>query len=151
MSSEQYQHKDDQLWTLLTSSELDLAAIADFVSLPSCGAQVIFSGQTRDHSDVLTGVTHLEYTAYEEFVLPIFERTARPVLAAGDIKRVAIHHRLGRVGLRESSVVVAVCAPHRSEAIPACHQIIDAVKAEAPIWKKEYSATESTWGEGCNH
>lgn len=139
------------MWLEITTEDIDVAAVRQFVSLPACGAQVVFAGQTRDHSSLLTDVTHLEYSAYESFILPIFRKMAEPLLESGDIQRVAIIHKLGRVELGETSVLIAVCSPHRAEAFAANQFLIDTLKKEAPIWKKEFSKSASSWGEICSH
>jgi molybdopterin synthase catalytic subunit len=136
-------------WVGLTTSVLPVAAAAEWVVLPSCGAVVVFSGTSRDHSgDVASGtarqgVTVLEYEAYEEEVEPRLAaivaelRTRWPAVG-----RVALVHRTGPVPVGESSVVVAVSAPHRDDAFLAARFGIDTLKATVPIWKKE------TWTDG---
>ncbi len=134
-------------WLALTSDVLDVGAAHDWAVRPQCGAVVVFSGTVRDHAEDRLGVTKLDYEAYEEQVV---ER-----LAAIDAEirrrwpetgRVALWHRIGEMGLGEVSVVVAVSTPHRPEAFSAARFGIDAIKASAPIWKKETWAGGESWG-----
>jgi len=136
-------------WVGLTTAELPVSAAGDWVVLPSCGAVVVFSGTSRDHSgDAATGtaragVTVLEYEAYDEEVEP----RLRSIVAAlreqwPSVGRVALLHRVGPVPVGSSSVVVAVSSPHRDDAFLAARFGIDTLKATVPIWKKE------TWTDG---
>ncbi len=143
--------RNERVWLEITYEDIDVSEVREFVTQPDCGAQVIFSGQTRDHSSVLENVTHLEYSAYEAYVLPVFRKIVETVMDKGQVRRIAVVHKLGRVDLKDTSVVVAVCSPHRSESFEAAQYVIDALKAEAPIWKKEFSQTDSSWGELCTH
>lgn len=143
-------------WLALTDAELPVAAAYDWCVRPDCGAVVLFSGTVRDHAlddggVMRDDVQHLEYEAYDEQVLPVFERITDEVRSRWpSTGRVVIWHRTGRLGLGESSVVVAASAPHRPVAFEAARYAIDAVKASAPIWKRETWATStgvtSAWG-----
>ena len=140
-------------WLGLTDQVLPVAAAYEWCVLPTCGAVVLFSGTVRDHStdgdQRRDGVLALTYEAYDEQVLPAFtaieHELRRRWPTAG---RVAVLHRTGAVALGESSVVVAVSAPHRDEAFAAGRYAIDALKASAPIWKHETWADGSAWGTG---
>ena len=137
----------------LTDQALDVESVYRWCVDPGCGAVVLFPGTVRDHSvDGETrrdGVRSLTYEAYESRALDVLaaiEAEARlrwPALA-----KVAIAHRTGEVPLSESSVVVAVSAPHRPEAFAAGSWLIDAVKASAPIWKHERWDGGEAWGTG---
>jgi molybdopterin synthase catalytic subunit len=143
-------------WLALTDAKLPVAAAYDWCVRPDCGAVVLFSGTVRDHALDDDGVMrddvqHLEYEAYDEQVLPAFERIVDEIRARWpSTRRVVIWHRTGRLDLSESSVVVAASAPHRPIAFEAARYAIDAVKASAPIWKRETWAApagiESAWG-----
>lgn len=136
-------------WLHLGSQPLAVGAIYDWAVQPDCGAVVLFSGTVRDHAEGREGVTALTYEAYEERVLEslgeIVAELRRRWPTAG---RVALMHRVGRLELGESSVVTAVSAPHRPEAFDAARFAIDALKAGAPIWKKEHWSGGSDWGVG---
>ena len=117
---------------------LSADAVVARVRDPRAGAVVVFEGVTRD-------VGWLDYEAYTEMAL---EQMAAIVTAAVDrhgLCAAAAEHRVGRVPLSEPSVIVAVSAPHRGEAFAGAREIIDRVKAEAPIWKKEEG---ERWVEG---
>jgi molybdopterin synthase catalytic subunit len=135
-------------WVGLTTGALPVAEAYDWAVLPSCGAVVLFSGTVRDHAldddGVLrSDVVHLDYEAYEEQCVAVFEQIVGELRARWpDTGRVALVHRLGRIELGESSVVAVVSAPHRPEAFEAARYAIDALKASAPIWKHE------TWRDG---
>jgi MoaE-MoaD fusion protein len=125
------------LYTRLTTQPLDLGALADRVRDPRAGAVVTFTGVTR-------AVPELEYEAYLEMAE---RKLAEIVERAVDRHRLcaaAAEHRIGTVPLSEPSVAVAVSAPHREAAFAGAREIIDEIKARAPIWKKE----EGEWVAG---
>jgi molybdopterin synthase catalytic subunit len=136
-------------WLRLTGDELPVGAVYEWAVRPDCGAVVLFSGTVRDHADGREGVEHLTYEAYEEAVdarLTAIASEARDRWPA--IGRIAMLHRIGRLEVEESSVVVAVSAPHRAEAFEAARYAIDALKASVPIWKHETWREGSAWGTG---
>jgi molybdopterin synthase catalytic subunit len=139
-------------WVALTDEPLDVQRAADWVAVPDCGAVVVFSGLVRDHAEGTTGVTHIDYEAWEEQVLPrLGDLAAEARRRWPDIGRIVLWHREGRVQLSESSVVVAVSTPHRGAAFEACEWAIDTLKATVPIWKKEFWAGGSEWARGSQH
>ena len=94
-------------------------------------------------------VTHLEYEAYEGMAEKEMARLAAGLAARYDLCRVAIAHRTGRVGIGETSVAIAVSAPHRADALAACRDAIDTLKETVPLWKKEvYEGGEEWIGRG---
>lgn len=135
-------------WFAVTAEELPVAAAYEWAVLPSCGAVVLFSGTVRDHADGRDGVTHLDYEAYEEQIVPRFNAIANEMRHRWPtVGRVALLHRVGRLLLGESSVIVAVSAPHRGEAFDAARYGIDTLKAAAPIWKRESWEGGEAWGQ----
>jgi molybdopterin synthase catalytic subunit len=133
--------RDD--WVGVTADRLSAGAVAAFVERADCGATVVFTGMVRDHSEDRPGVQALEYEAYEEEVTPRLAAIAAEARTRWpDIRRLALLHRTGRLGVGEPSVVVAASAPHRAEAFDAARFCIDTLKATAPIWKRE------TWDGG---
>jgi molybdopterin synthase catalytic subunit len=131
----------------LTDSPLDVGSLYESVLSPQCGAVVLFSGTVRDHADGRTGVVSLTYEAYRAVAsTKMHEIVAEARRRYPTIGRIAIAHRVGELGLTESSVVVAVSAPHRPQAFDAARYCIDAVKGSVPIWKKERWATGDDWG-----
>ncbi len=138
---------DDDTWAGLDSSPLPVDRASSWVVLPACGAVVTFSGTARDHSEGRAGVTVLEYEAYEEQVLHRLEAIAAQARARWpDLGRIALLHRVGPVGIGESSVVVAVSAPHRESAFAAARYCIDTLKSTVPIWKREVWEGGESWG-----
>jgi molybdopterin synthase catalytic subunit/molybdopterin converting factor small subunit len=123
------------------------AAIAE-VARDEAGAVATFVGTTRNHSrgrDVL----HLEYEAYEGMAEQVMAELGASLEERYELCAVAIHHRVGRVGIGEQSVVVAVSAPHRQNALAACAEAIDTLKRTVPLWKKErYEGGEEWIGQG---
>jgi molybdopterin synthase catalytic subunit len=108
---------------------------------------VVFSGVVRDHAEHRTGVTLIEYEAYESQVVPRLEAIVSALRRQWpDAGRVAILHRVGALALGESSVVVGVSTPHRGSAFEACKFGIDSLKATVPIWKREFWDGGSDWG-----
>jgi len=92
-------------------------------------------------------VTHLEYEAYDEMVVPKLDEIVAETRARWpDVGRIALVHRVGRLELGESSVVAAVSSPHRPEAFAAARFAIDALKVSVPVWKREVWDGGSDWG-----
>jgi molybdopterin synthase catalytic subunit len=116
----------------VTAEPLLLDRLLDLVRDPAAGAVVVFQGVTRD-------VPRLEYEAYAEMAEAEIERIVLGAIERHGLCRAAVEHRVGTVALSEPSVAVVVSAPHRAEAFAGAREIIDEVKARAPIWKKEIS------------
>jgi molybdopterin synthase catalytic subunit len=94
-------------------------------------------------------VTHLEYEAYDGMAENVMEEIAGELRARYDLTGIAIHHRTGRVEIGDASVVIAVSAPHRQDALAACKDAIDTLKERVPVWKKEvYEGGEEWIGRG---
>lgn len=134
-------------WLGLTDAELPIGEMYQWCVRPDCGAVVLFSGTVRDHAEGRTDVIELEYEAYDEMVVPKLREIVDETRARwADLGRVALVHRVGRLGLGESSVVAAVSAPHRPEAFAAARFAIDALKVSVPVWKREIWEGGSDWG-----
>lgn len=114
----------------IRDTPLDPAAITARVTDPRAGAVITFSGVTRE-------VPSLDYEAYTEMAEAKILEIARHAQERHGLTAVAIEHRVGTVALSEPSVVVAVSAGHRPEAFHGAREIIDELKAHAPIWKRE--------------
>jgi molybdopterin converting factor subunit 1 len=121
----------------LTADPISLDSLVERVRDPRAGAVVTFLGVTRE-------VAQLEYEAYEEMAGPRIAAIVEECAERHGVCRAAAEHRVGTVPLSEPSVAVAVSAPHRAEAFAAAREIIDRIKAEAPIWKRE----EGEWVRG---
>ena len=128
-------------WARVSAEPLSLDSIAERVRDPRAGAVVTFSGVTRQ-------VERLEYEAYAEMAEERMAAIAQEALERHGLCAVAVEHRVGDVPLSEPSVIVAVSAPHRGEAFAGARELIDRVKAEAPIWKKEIEGRDGRWVEG---
>ncbi len=129
---------------VLTHAPLSLdAAVASIAGLEH-GGIATFSGQVRRRSRGRT-VAYLEYEAYEPMALRELGRIAARVKDEITGAELAIHHRLGRLGLGEVAVVVAAAAPHRAEAFAACRLAIEALKRDVPIWKREVADDGAVW------
>jgi molybdopterin synthase catalytic subunit len=140
---------DGDEWVDLADAELPIAAAYQWALRPECGAVVMFSGTTRDHAEGRDGVAHLTYEAYDEQVVPKFREIAAEMRRRWpDIGRIVLLHRVGRVEIGESSVLVVVSSPHRPDAFEAGRYAIDAIKEAAPIWKHEVWADGADWGTG---
>ncbi|TML84643.1 MAG: molybdopterin converting factor [Actinobacteria bacterium] len=132
----------------LSEEPLDLLAPVREVQSDEAGAVATFVGTTRVHSRGRT-VTHLDYEAYPEMAEQMMASLAESLQAKYELCAVAIHHRVGRVGIGEPSVAVAVSAPHRQDALAACREAIDTLKETIPLWKKEvYEGGEEWIGRG---
>jgi molybdopterin synthase catalytic subunit len=144
--------RTDDVWCVLSEHPLDTAAVSSWVVRPETGASVLFTGTARDHAPGRTGVTRLEYEAYEEQVLRRLDSLATILRGRWPVVgRVALHHRVGGVSVGEAAVIVAVSAPHRAEAFEAARWAIDTLKSTVPIWKKEYHAEGESWGTEAQH
>lgn len=113
------------------------------VSAPEIGGIALFVGTVRDHSEG-HAVHRLQYEAYREMCLREFTAIAEQAKKQFSA-RVAIVHRTGSLELGDLAVIVAAGAPHRAEAFAACRFVIDAVKQQAPIWKKEFGPDGIAW------
>ena len=133
---------------LLSDEPLSLGRVVDEVRSDDAGAIATFTGTTRVHSRGRT-VTHLDYEAYEGMAEKVMEEIAEALRARYELTAIAIHHRIGRVTIGETSVVIAVSAPHRQDALAACKDAIDELKERVPLWKKEvYEGGEEWIGRG---
>jgi molybdopterin synthase catalytic subunit/molybdopterin converting factor small subunit len=133
---------------LLSDEPLSLDRVVDEVRDEQAGAIATFTGTTRIQSRGRT-VTHLDYEAYEGMAERVMAEIAAGLQSRYELSAVAIHHRVGRVGIGETSVVIAVSAPHRQDALAACKDAIDELKERVPLWKKEvYSDGEEWIGRG---
>jgi len=125
----------------VTSEPLSLDSLVERVRDPRAGAVVTFQGVTRE-------VERLEYEAYAEMAEEKMAAIVAEAVERHGLCAAAAEHRIGDVPLSEPSVTVAVSAPHRGEAFAGAREIIDRLKAEAPVWKKEIEGGEGRWVEG---
>jgi molybdopterin synthase catalytic subunit/molybdopterin converting factor small subunit len=128
----------------LTDGPLDLAAAVAEVASDEAGAVATFTGTVRRQSRGRS-VIHLEYEAYAGMAEKVMEGLAADLTRRYDLRGVAIHHRTGRVEIGEASIVIAISAPHRQDALAACREAIDTLKETVPLWKKEVYEDGSEW------
>jgi molybdopterin converting factor subunit 1 len=125
----------------VTAEPLSLDALVERVRDPRAGAVVTFQGVTR-------AVERLDYEAYVEMAEERIAAIVADAIGRHGLCAAAAEHRVGAVALSEPSVAVAVSAPHRGEAFAGARELIDRIKAEAPIWKREVEGGEGRWVEG---
>jgi molybdopterin converting factor subunit 1 len=128
----------------ITRNPIDVGELERAVADPAAGAIATFTGTTR-RDNAGRRVIKLEYEAYEPMALSEMRKLAREAGERWKIVRIAICHRIGRVGIGETSVAIAVSAAHRAEAFEACRFAIDRLKEIVPIWKKEYFEGGEVW------
>jgi len=133
---------------LVTKNPIDLTAVLREVSHPSAGGIALFVGTTRDENEGRR-VERLEYEAYDDMALAEMRAIGDAMKRRWGLLAVAMVHRIGVVPIADASVAVAVAAPHRDEAFAACRFGIDTLKAQVPIWKKEFYADGSRWIGAC--
>lgn len=129
---------------LLTRDPIQVPAILDAMADPACGGFVFFLGTVRNHSEDRP-VQRLHYEAYEQMAVAEMAKIGELARREFTISRTAIVHRLGTLEIGDIAVATAVAAAHRSEAFRACRFLIDRVKQDVPIWKKEFFADSAVW------
>lgn len=131
----------------ISEQPLDPAAVEAAVTGPTHGAVVVFTGKVRNH-DGGQAVSALEYSAHPE--AERFLRQCCAELAEQSGLPVAAVHRIGQLGVGDLAIVVAVAAPHRAEAFTACAELVDRIKHDVPIWKRQLFADGlSEWVNAC--
>jgi len=119
----------------VTDQPLDVRAHEDAVAHPSGGARVVFSGVVRDH-DHGRPVVELEYQAHPS-AEAVLRMVADAIAAEPDVLAVAVSHRVGVLGVGEPALVAAVATAHRALAFAVCGRLVDAVKQQLPVWKRQ--------------
>ncbi len=132
---------------VLVDKTIDADALIRHVRTGADGAIVTFDGCVRNQSHGRRTL-YLDYEAYESMALAKMREIAAEAHTKFAIDRVAVAHRLGRLEIGETSVFIAVSAPHRAAAFDACRHIIDTLKRSVPIWKKEYFEDGAVWADG---
>ena len=129
------------------NESLDENALKAKLPTDGCGAIVSFLGITRGKegdADVL----RLEFDAWQNQLSPVLHRLAEQAIESFGVFAVVMAHRVGSVGPSESIVSIHVGSPHRKEAFTGCSWLIDELKRQAPLWKKEVTTAGETWKEG---
>ncbi len=134
----------------LSGDPLDVSSVIAAVTDPTSGGTAVFVGTVRSSSatgDSARAVVALEYDAHPNLARPRLEELASTAQDRFELGPVVAVHRTGRCELGEPTVVVACSAPHRAAALDACRWLIDQIKSEVPIWKKEIFDDGSEWVE----
>ena len=131
----------------ITRDPLDPQPLVEAVRKDESGAVALFYGVVRNHN-MGRSVQYLEYDAYESMAVKKLREVADEVCAKFPVTGIAALHRIGRLEIGETSLLVAVSSPHRKEAFEACHYAVDRIKETVPVWKKEVWEDGSEWIEG---
>ncbi len=123
------------------------AELMSAMQQPEDGALAVFEGIVRDHSRNRRTL-YLDYEAYEPMALAKMQELAKEARQKFAVRQVALVHRLGRLQIGETSVLVAVASAHRAPAFDACRWLIDTLKRTVPIWKKEHFEDGAVWADG---
>ncbi|HLJ91015.1 MAG TPA: molybdenum cofactor biosynthesis protein MoaE [Candidatus Angelobacter sp.] len=123
------------------------AQTTEQIKSPADGAVAIFEGIVRNHTRNRRTL-YLDYEAYEQMALREMEKLAQTALQTFRVRDIRILHRLGRLEIGETSVLIAVASAHRGAAFDACRWLIDTLKKTVPIWKKEYFEDGAVWADG---
>jgi len=137
----------DQRHSSIVRKKIDTQAVLDKIKQPADGAAVIFEGVVRDNTRGRRTL-YLDYEAYEEMALKQMDSLAEQALQQFPIRDVAMVHRLGRLEIGDTSVLIVVASAHRAAAFDACRWLIDTLKRTVPIWKKEYFEDGAVWADG---
>ncbi len=136
----------------LTTEPIDITSVARRAVPDECGATVTLDGYARRFTTQNDGTVreteHLVYEAYEPMALKEIRKLVERAKSDFEISHVGIVHRIGKVEIGETSVVISVAAPHRRAAFAACEWLIAELKRTVPIWKKEVYADGEQWIEG---
>lgn len=137
----------------ITSRPIDIERVARHIVPPECGATVTLDGYARAftkerETNELRETLYLEYEAYEPMAIKEMQKLVEQAKVDFEISSVCIVHRIGRLEIGETSVVISVAAPHRKAAFAACEWLIRELKRTVPIWKKEIYADGEHWVEG---
>lgn len=132
----------------ISETPIDVSELHRAVLGSGQGALVDFFGVVRDHARGRK-VVGLEYHAYKPMAEKKLRQIGEEIAQKWGIRAVAIVHRVGRLGIGDTAVVISAAAPHRAEAFAACKYAIDRIKQIVPIWKKEYGEDGAEWVEEC--
>ena len=137
-----------EVFCRVTSEPIDPILLMQHVRRDADGAVLLFTGVVRDE-DRGRPVAGLTYEAYEEMATAVLRRICEDVVSSSDIGDVAAVHRVGELTVGEVSVAIAIAAPHRDAAYKASREVIERLKREVPIWKRErFADGHETWLDG---
>ena len=135
------------LYSLIIRNKIDTQSVLKRIKRGEDGAAIVFEGVVRNQTRGRKTL-YLHYEAYEEMALQQMENLAEQALKQFHIRDVALVHRLGRLEIGETSVLIVVASAHRAAAFDACRWLIDTLKRIVPIWKKEYFEDGAVWADG---
>ena len=136
-----------QRYATIVREVIDTQRVVDALKRGEDGAALVFEGVVRNQTRGRKTL-YLDYEAYEEMALQQMNSLANQALQQFQIRDVAIVHRLGRLEIGETSVLIAVVSAHRAAAFDACRWLIDTLKRIVPIWKKEHFEDGAVWADG---
>jgi len=128
----------------LSATPLEPRELEDEVMGPDCGGLVTFSGRVRNHTGE-HGVTQLNYEAYGPMAEKVLSQLLTEVCETHPSVRITLRHRIGTLAIGDTAVIIAAAAPHRKAAFDACQLLIDRLKEDVPIFKKEFRGDGSIW------
>lgn len=131
----------------IVRAAIDTQRVLEGIKRGEDGAAVVFEGVVRNQTRGRRTL-YLDYEAYEEMALQQMEGLAEQALRQFQVREVALVHRLGRLEIGETSVLIVVASAHRAAAFEACRWLIDTLKRTVPIWKKEYFEDGAVWADG---
>jgi MoaE-MoaD fusion protein len=134
-------------YSSIVRNKIDVAGFVDSVRRPEDGAVVVFEGTVRNHTRGRRTL-YLDYEAYEGMAVKQMDELVATSREKFAIDQARIVHRLGRMEIGETSVLIVVSAAHRAPAFDGCRFLIDTLKKTVPIWKKEYFADGAVWADG---
>jgi MoaE-MoaD fusion protein len=131
----------------LVTEPIDSVSLVKDIRQGQDGAVVVFDGIVRDNTRGRRTL-YLVYEAYQEMALRQMQALAEEAIAVHGVRDVSLVHRLGRLGVGETSVLIATASAHRAQAFEACRWLIDTLKKTVPIWKKEHFEDGAVWADG---
>ena len=143
---------DSDTWIGLDDQTLHLTEALEWVNQPECGAIVLFAGNIRNHAEGRENVTEVTYESYEEQAIPRLKEIAEKTrIKWPQVKRIVMLHRIGKLEVGETAVIVLASSAHRKDAFSAGEWCIDTLKKTVPIWKSETWDDGSDWGLDAQH
>ena len=143
---------DSDTWIGLDDQTLPVHEALEWVNQPECGAVVLFSGNIRNHAEGRSNVTEITYESYEEQALLRLGKIAEKTREFWpEVRRIVMLHRIGKLEIGETAVIVLASSAHRDDAFSAGRWCIDTLKKTVPIWKSETWEGGSDWGLDAQH
>ncbi len=138
--------RNENIYIAIQKEPIEENQASAFVRHPAAGAVNMFTGTTRNHHDGKK-VLHLQYDCYEEMAVKELKRIAEQTAKKYELEKIWLVHRIGPVPIGEASIMVVVSAAHRNQAFGATAEIMEMVKKDVPIWKKETYENQTVWKE----